>query len=62
MNNFRIWPIADMVLAKAQLLAKRKLASANSQLDRAKLERTFALRLPAWQEGVAECVERLVRG
>jgi dTDP-4-dehydrorhamnose reductase len=35
---------------------------ANSQLDCAKLERTFGLRLPAWQEGVAECVERLVRG
>ena len=51
-----------MVLAKAQLLAKRKLASANSQLDRAKLELAFALHLPAWQAGVAECVERLVRG
>lgn len=35
---------------------------ANSQLDCAKLERTFGLRLPAWQQGVAECVERLVRG
>lgn len=34
---------------------------ANSQLDCSKLERTFGLRLPAWQEGVAECVERLVR-
>ena len=35
---------------------------ANSQLDCAKLERTFGVRLPAWQEGVAECVERLVKG
>ena len=35
---------------------------ANSELDCGKLERTFGLRLPAWQEGVAECVERLVRG
>jgi dTDP-4-dehydrorhamnose reductase len=35
---------------------------ANSQLDCAKLARTFGLRLPPWQEGVAECVERLVRG
>ncbi len=35
---------------------------ANSQLDCAKLERTFGLRLPAWQDGVAACVERLVRG
>lgn len=35
---------------------------ANSQLDCAKLERTFGLRLPVWQQGVAECVERIVRG
>jgi dTDP-4-dehydrorhamnose reductase len=35
---------------------------ANSQLDCAKLERTFGLRLPAWEEGVAACVERLVKG
>ncbi len=35
---------------------------ANSQLDCAKLERTFGVRLPAWQEGVAECVKRLVEG
>ena len=33
---------------------------ANSQLDCAKLERTFGLRLPAWQDGVAECVARLL--
>lgn len=35
---------------------------ANSQLDCTKLERTFGIRLPAWQDGVAACVERLVRG
>ncbi len=34
----------------------------NSQLDCSKLERTFGVRLPTWQEGVAACVERLVRG
>jgi dTDP-4-dehydrorhamnose reductase len=34
----------------------------NSQLDCAKLERTFGLRLPAWQDGVADCVARLVKG
>jgi dTDP-4-dehydrorhamnose reductase len=34
----------------------------NSQLDCSKLERTFGVRLPAWQDGVAECVARLVRG
>src|ERR1700687_3752794 len=61
-GNASFWPIADMVLAKAQLLAKQKLASANSQLDRAKLERTLGLRLPAWQEGVGECLQRLGRG
>jgi dTDP-4-dehydrorhamnose reductase len=33
---------------------------ANSQLDCAKLERTFGLRLPTWQQGVAECVERII--
>jgi dTDP-4-dehydrorhamnose reductase len=31
----------------------------NSDLDCTKFERTFALRLPPWQQGVAECVERL---
>jgi dTDP-4-dehydrorhamnose reductase len=35
---------------------------ANSQLDCGKLERTFGLRLPAWQDGVAQCVERIVKG
>ncbi len=35
---------------------------ANSQLDCSKLKRAFGIRLPAWQAGVAECVERLVRG
>jgi dTDP-4-dehydrorhamnose reductase len=30
-------------------------------LDCAKLERTFGVRLPAWQEGVAACVARLVK-
>jgi dTDP-4-dehydrorhamnose reductase len=34
----------------------------NSQLECTKLERTFGLKLPTWQQGVAECVERLVKG
>jgi dTDP-4-dehydrorhamnose reductase len=34
---------------------------ANSRLDCNKLECTFGLRLPAWQQGVSECVERLLR-
>jgi dTDP-4-dehydrorhamnose reductase len=33
----------------------------NSQLDCTKLERTFGVRLPTWQAGVAECVERLLQ-
>ena len=32
----------------------------NSQLDCSKLERTFGLRLPTWQEGVADCVTRIL--
>lgn len=32
----------------------------NSQLDCTKLEHTFGLRLPAWQDGVADCVERIL--
>lgn len=51
-----VWPIKS---ADYPTPAQRP---ANSQLDCAKLERTFGLRLPAWQEGVAECVERLVKG
>ena len=35
---------------------------ANSQLDCSKLERTFRMRLPAWQVGVADCVQRIVKG
>ena len=34
----------------------------NAELDCSKLERTFGLRLPAWQDGVAECVRRLLQG
>ena len=32
----------------------------NSRLDCSKLERTFGVKLPAWQTGVHECVERLL--
>jgi dTDP-4-dehydrorhamnose reductase len=35
---------------------------ANSQLDCSKLERTFRMRMPAWQDGVADCVLRILRG
>ncbi|HEX2839880.1 dTDP-4-dehydrorhamnose reductase [Hyphomicrobium sp.] len=32
----------------------------NSELDCEKFERTFGLRLPAWQQGVADCVGQLL--
>jgi dTDP-4-dehydrorhamnose reductase len=35
---------------------------ANSQLDCSKLERTFRMRMPSWQDGVADCVLRILRG
>jgi dTDP-4-dehydrorhamnose reductase len=34
---------------------------ANARLDCTRLERVFGLRLPPWQEGVAECVRRLLQ-
>jgi dTDP-4-dehydrorhamnose reductase len=33
---------------------------ANSRLDCAKLEAAFGVKLPAWESGVAECVQRLL--
>jgi len=35
---------------------------ANSRLDCSKLNRAFGITLPSWQAGVAQCVERLVKG
>jgi dTDP-4-dehydrorhamnose reductase len=32
---------------------------ANSRLDCAKLERIFGVRLPPWQQGLAECIAEL---
>ena len=37
------------------------LRPANSQLDCSKLDRAFGIRLPPWQDGVAECVTRLLQ-
>ena len=34
---------------------------ANSRLDCGKLERNFAIRLPPWQDGAADCVARLLQ-
>ncbi len=38
----------------------RTLRPQNSRLDCSKLERTFGVKLPAWQTGVHDCVERLL--
>jgi len=35
---------------------------ANSQLDCSKLEETFGIKLPHWQESTARCVKRLLEG
>ncbi len=40
--------------------ATRSQRSANSQLDCAKLKQNFGVKLPVWQIGVQECVERLL--
>ena len=44
------------------LVPQRRLRMMNSQLDCTKLERTFRMRMPAWQDGVADCVQRIVKG
>jgi dTDP-4-dehydrorhamnose reductase len=40
--------------------ATRSGRLSNSALDCSKLERVFGVKLPAWQEGVRDCVERLL--
>lgn len=49
-------PLVPIASADYPTRAPRPL---NSELDCAKFERTFGLRLPTWQQGVAACVERL---
>ena len=49
-------PVIPITTAEYPLPAKRP---ANSRLDCAKLERTFGVRLPPWQQGVAECIAEL---
>lgn len=34
----------------------------NSELDCAKFERTFGIKLPVWQQGASDCVQRLTAG
>jgi len=69
------YEVAQEVLSASEQLAKlsvslepipsaeyatRTARPPNSKLDCSKLERTFGVRLPAWQTGVHECVERLL--
>ncbi len=69
------YDVAREVLAKAEQLSglcasldaitsteyvTRSHRSPNSQLDCSKLEQTFGVRLPDWQVGLQECVERLL--
>ena len=49
-------PVIPITTAEYPTPAKRP---ANSCLDCGKLERTFGVRLPPWQQGVAECIAEL---
>ena len=49
-------PVIPITTPEYPLPAKRP---ANSRLDCAKLERVFGVRLPHWQQGVAECIAEL---
>jgi dTDP-4-dehydrorhamnose reductase len=49
-------PVIPITTPEYPLPAKRP---ANSRLDCAKLERVFGVRLPPWQQGVAECIAEL---
>lgn len=52
-------PSADVVPATTADYPTLALRPANSRLDCGKLARDFGLTLPAWEQGVAECVARL---
>jgi dTDP-4-dehydrorhamnose reductase len=49
-------PVVPITTAEYPLSARRP---ANSCLDCGKLERVFGLRLPTWQQGLAECMATL---
>ena len=49
-------PVVPVTTADHPPVAERP---ANSRLDCSKLERNFGIALPPWQEGLAECLERL---
>ncbi len=52
-------PLEPIASASCPTPAPRPM---NAELSCARFERTFALRLPAWQQGVADCVARLMAG
>jgi dTDP-4-dehydrorhamnose reductase len=49
-------PVIPITTAEYPTLAARP---ANSRLDCSKLERTFGLRLPHWQQGLAACIAEI---
>ena len=53
-------PSVSVEAITSEEYSTRSQRGTNSQLDCAKLERNFGVRLPAWQTGVRECVERLL--
>jgi dTDP-4-dehydrorhamnose reductase len=55
-------PIAEVEAIKSTDYPTPAPRPMNAQLDCSKLARAFGLRLPTWQEGVAACVKRLVKG
>lgn len=50
-------PVAGIATADYPTPARRP---ANSRLDSGKLERTFGIALPTWEQGAEECVSRLL--
>jgi dTDP-4-dehydrorhamnose reductase len=55
-------PVAEVDPIRSKDFPTPAARPANSQLDCTKLERTFRMRMPAWQDGVADCVLRILRG
>lgn len=58
LNGGRTVPVVPITSAEYPTPAVRPV---NSRLDCSKLARNFGVALPPWQEGLAECVARLVR-
>jgi len=58
-RGYRVPQLEAITSAEFPTPARRP---ANSRLDCAKVERDFGIRLPAWQESVDACLERLATG